>query len=171
MRMFLSIITFVIFSTSCNTNKPASSKLNGVNYNWLDSVKQAADTTYTKKYGTIKFATAQYFISKKDSTLCQVMKDTAGIIRQVVVTKHNRRTFFAGYYANGQLMAQLLLDSFGEYHGAAKYFYQNGSVETEGSYSAGLKTDQWKNYNEMGKPVSTTEYDTNGQVIKTIGEK
>ena len=171
MKTFLSIITVVFFSISCNTNQPATPQLTGVNYKWLDSVKQAADTTYTKKYGTIKFATAQYFISKKDSTLCQVMKDTAGIIRQVIVTKHNRRTIFAEYYANGQLMAQLPLDSFGQYHGAAKYFYQNGLTQSKGTYKAGLKTGLWKNYNEMGKPVSTSEYDTNGQVIKTINEK
>ena len=171
MKTFLSIITVVFFLISCNTNQPATPQLTGVNYKWLDSVRQAADTTYTKKYGTIKFATAQYFISKKDSTLCQVMKDTAGIIRQVIVTKHNRRTIFAEYYANGQLMAQLPLDSFGQYHGAAKYFYQNGLTQSRGTYKAGLKTGQWKNYNEMGKPFSTSEYDTNGQVIKTIGEK
>ena len=134
---------------------------------WLDSVCKAADTSYIKKYGTLKFATAEYYISRKDSLGCQVMKDSSDSIRQIITTKKSKRNFFAEYYPNGQLIAQLPLDSFGQYSGASKYFYQTGIVESEGAYKSGLKTGAWKDFDINGKLISINEYDSNGQVIKT----
>ena len=110
-----------------------------VNHAWLDSITQSADTSYVKKYGTNKFANATYYNNKQHDIICQVMKDLSDSIRQIIITKNNRRNFFAEYYTNGQLMATLQLDSFGQYHGPSKYYYQNGFVESEGNYEHGQK--------------------------------
>lgn len=139
-----------------------------VNYNFLDSVMKASDTSYSKKYGTTRFNKAFYFVNTNDSTLCQVMKDTADSVRQVIITTKHIRSYYAEYYPNGQLIAKLPLDSMGQYDGAALYYYQDGQVESAGEYKRGFKTGDWKNYNEQGMLVNTGKYDTNGQVYQTI---
>lgn len=164
----LSILFFCLIITSCASENKKSQQLTGVNYDLLDSVKATADTTYAKKYGTIKFANAVYFINRKDSTVCQVMKDTADSIRQVIITKKNKRIYFSEYYANGQQVAFFQFDTLGQYNDSAKYFYENGFIESTGQYKKGFKTGSWLNYNEQGIHISTSEYDSNGQAIKTI---
>lgn len=133
-----------------------------VNYNWLDSVKRISDSTYVKKYGTNKFANATYYIGNKEAVVCQVMKDLSDTIRQIIVTKKGKRNFIAEYYGNGQLVANLPLDSFGQYHGQSIYYYQNGFIESQGSYEHGFKKDIWKYYTAEGKLSKKNEYDSNG---------
>jgi antitoxin component YwqK of YwqJK toxin-antitoxin module len=162
------VITGCILTFSCATKKNALQPMISVNHIWLDSIRQTSDTFYVKKYGTKKFANATYYINKKEAFICQVMKDSSDSIRQIIITKNNIRNFFAEYYANGQLMSKLPLDSFGQYHGPSKYYYQNGFIESEGDYYHGLKKGSWKNYDEHGKPTLTNEYDSNGNVVKSI---
>ena len=166
MRMFL-VISCCLFLISCNSKRNVPVQLTRVNHAWLDSICNSADTTYVKKYVTLKFANTEYFIDGKDSMICQVMKDSLDSIRQIIITKKNKRNFFAEFYSNGQLIAQLPVDSFGHYNGASKYFYQTGFVESEGEYKRGLKTGIWKDLAINGKLISLTEYDSNCQVIKT----
>lgn len=167
MKLFL-VITGCLFLFACSTKKNALPSMIRVNNSWLDSIRQSSDTSYVKKYGTSKFANAAYYINNKETIICQVMKDSSDSIRQIIITKNNKRSFFAEYYPNGQLMAQLPLDTFGQYHGPSKYYYENGLVESEGDYEHGLKRGVWKNNNKEGKPRGTNEYDTNGNVIKSI---
>lgn len=94
------------------------------------------------------------------------MKDSAGSIRQIIIARKNVRIFFARYYANGQLQADLQLDEFGQYHGTAVFHYENGQVESTGNYDHGIKTGQWKNFDTTGKLISTGLYNKNGQLIK-----
>lgn len=150
----------------CHSKKKASLKLLRLDHQWLDSVKKSCDSVYTRKYGTTKFAIAEYFINKKDGIVCQVMKDSLDAVRQIIISKKSRRSFFAEYYSNGQLMAQLPLDSFGQYHGRSIYYYEEGVIESEGEYSNGLKKGAWKNYPKNGKGFTINEYNQNGQVIK-----
>jgi antitoxin component YwqK of YwqJK toxin-antitoxin module len=165
------IIPFCIFFISCNNKKNVAPQLVRVNHGWLDSVMKSADTTYVKKYGTSKFASAEYYVNKEDTAICQVMKDASDSVRQIIITKNSRRIFFAAYYPNGQLVALLPLDSFGQYHGPSKYYYQNGYVESEGEYKNGVKIGTWKNYMETGELISINEYNNNGQVIKSTDTK
>jgi antitoxin component YwqK of YwqJK toxin-antitoxin module len=167
MKFFL-IITGCVLLFSCSSKKDALPTIASVNSIWLDSIRQSADTFYVKKYGTLKFAKAEYYLDRKNAIICQVMKDTSDTIRQIIITKNNKRNFFAEYYANGQLMAQLPLDSFGQYHGPSKYYYENGVVESEGNYEHGLKKGLWKNNDKEGKPTVTNEYDANGNVVKPV---
>ncbi len=166
MRMFL-VTSYCLFRISCNSKRNVPVHLSRVNHAWLDSICKSADTSYIKKYGTLKFANAEYYFNRKDSIVCQLMKDSSDSITQIIITKKNRRNFFAEYYPNGQLIAQLPLDSFGQYNGASKYFYQNGFVESEGDYKSGLKTGTWKDFDINGKLISLNEYDSNGQAIQT----
>jgi antitoxin component YwqK of YwqJK toxin-antitoxin module len=165
MKIILSLITFTVIFFSCTQQKDNSKNINST---WLDSIITSSDSSYTKPYYRSDFVTAEYYLNKNDATVCQLMKDSAGKIRQIVITKKEVRTFFGQYYSNGQLQASLPLDAFGQYHGASTYYYKSGSVKSSGNYVHGFKNGTWENYNENSKLLFTEEFDSNGGLIKTI---
>ena len=132
---------------------------------WLDSIIKNSDSSYTKPYKRTDFVTASFYLDRKDSSVCQLMKDSAGIIRQIIIAKKGTRIFFAQYYSNGQLQADLPLDEFGQYHGPATYYNENGSIQSSGNYVHGLKFATWENNDSNGKLVSTESYDNDGRLI------
>ena len=162
MRLFLLPAVLCIFFFSC---KQQSGNAKILASHFIDSVIKHSDSTYEKPYYRTDFVTAAYFVNKKDSTLCQLMKDSAGNIRQIIITQKNRRIFFGLYYKNGQLQADLPLDSFGQYHGTGKFFYEDGSLQSTGNYTHGLKTGDWKVYDEKGKITASDSYDDNGNLL------
>jgi antitoxin component YwqK of YwqJK toxin-antitoxin module len=168
--IFLFICCIVLISCGSRRN-PAPPPVARVNYQWLDSIKKSADTIFEKKYGTLKFAKAVYYVNSSKAITCQLMKDSSDTIRQIIVTQNNKRNFFATYYANGQLMAELPLNSYGQYQGPSKYYYENGYVESEGEYQDGLKTGTWKNFDQNGNLVSKSKYNSNGQGTEEIIRK
>lgn len=170
MKYYIALILFfaTLYFYSC---KPRQLPLLLADKVWLDSIKNTSDSTYTKRYRNNRFVTAEYFINKNKKSVCQLMKDSFGTVRQIIITKNNTRTFFAAYYPNGQLMASYSMDSFGLYHGPSKYYYENGQIKSEGDYAKGFSSGQWKNYNEKGNLSSIDEYDLNGQRIKSVIKK
>ncbi|HQY12837.1 MAG TPA: hypothetical protein PK133_11515 [Ferruginibacter sp.] len=167
MKIFILIIVAAVLAIPGCTqreNKPAQKMT--VNRAWLDSILTTSDSSYAKAYKRGHFDSAFYYINKKDSSVCQLMKDPSRNIRQVIIARKNVRSFFAAYYANGQLQANLPLDAFGQYHGRATYYFANGGTESTGNYEHGIKTGTWKYFDEKGKLVSTDTYDDNGQVVK-----
>ena len=156
-------IDLLLFVTVIYLQKNGNAKILATSL--IDSIIKTSDSNYSKPYYRTDFVTATYYVNKKDSTVCQIMKDSAGIIRQVIIAKKDVRIFFGAYYKNGQLQADLPLDEFGQYHGTGKFYYQNGSLQSSGNYLHGIKTGQWKVYDEKGKLTSTDEFDKNGQVI------
>jgi antitoxin component YwqK of YwqJK toxin-antitoxin module len=165
MKKIVPLAASAIILVSCTQQKGHLTKLNQP---WLDSIIKKSDSSYSKNYYRTDYVTAVYYLNKKDSTLCQFMKDSAGIIRQIIITEKDIRTFWGQYYANGQLQADLPLDKFGQYDGAATYYYQNGSVQSKGKYVHGLKNGEWKNYDKKGKLILIEEYDTNGALTRSI---
>lgn len=133
---------------------------------WLDSVIMVSDSSYSKPYKRADFVTANYYINKKDSSVCQVMKDSFNIIRQIILSKHDVRIYYAAYFSNGQLQADLPLDAFGQFHGTATYYFINGKAQSTGKYNHGFKNGKWEIYNEEGDSISTEEYNENGQMSK-----
>ena len=166
MRLFY-LISGIIALYGCSPKTKAVKELIKADKAWLDSIQKNSDTSITKKYRGKDFFTAGYYINRKEKTVCQVMKDSSGNIRQVIADRNNIRIFTAEYYSNGQLKAKLPLDSTGKYHRQTKYYYQNGQVKSEGFFVHGFFSGQWKNYDEKGKFISKDEYDGNGQLIKT----
>jgi len=160
----LFIITS-LFILSCTQQNKWHTKLDKA---WLDAIIKKSDSSYTKPYYRTDFVTASYYQDKKDSSTCQVMKDSAGLIRQIIIVTKNIRTFFGQYYANGQLQAHLPLDEFGQYHGYATYYYMNGTVQSNGAYKHGFKYGKWQNFTDKGALISTEEYNADGQLVKTI---
>lgn len=132
---------------------------------FIDSVIKHSDSSYEKPYYRTDFVTATYHVNRKDSTICQLMKDSAGNIRQVIITKKDSRVFFGLFYTNGQLQANLPLDSFGQYHGTGKFYYENGKLQSTGNYTHGFKTGEWKLYDEKGGLTATDTYDVNGNIL------
>lgn len=167
MKIIFPLVALVIFIFSC-TQQDGSSKaiVKKINRIWLDSIIKNSDSNYIKPYKRTDFVTASFFPNKKDSTVCQVMKDSADSIRQIIIAKNDTRTFFAQFYSNGQLQAELPLDKFGQNHGPTTFYYEDGRVQSTGDYMHGLKNGLWKNFNEKGKLLSTVRYDKNGQITQ-----
>ena len=155
-------LLIIIFSSGCG--HPSDKKDKALDK--LDAFIKQSDSSYHKPYYRTDFVTAWYYINKKDSAICQVMKDSAQNIRQVVIAKKNVRTFFASFHPNGQLQADLSLDEFGQYHGNATYYYASGRIESTGNYEHGIKTGSWEYFDEKGRLLSTDKYDKSGQLIK-----
>ena len=146
-------------------NKKNITSTKNINHAWLDSIIKNSDSSYSKPYYRTDFVTAVFYVNKKDSSVCQLMKDSVGSIRQVIIVKHNVRSFFAQYFANGGLQADLPLDAFGQYYGTGKFFYQDGSLQSSGNYNHGFKTGEWKVFDEKGKITNTDFYDNNGNIM------
>lgn len=149
---------------SCASKNDVHKEVIKVDARLIDSIKNNSDTSYTKTYRSEEFATAEYFISQKTNTICQVMKDVNNNPRQIIITQKDIRKYFAEYYVNGQLKAKLFLDSSGKFNGPGKYYYENGIVKSEGNFNHGLFAGTWKNYDDKGKNISVDTYDHNGQL-------
>jgi antitoxin component YwqK of YwqJK toxin-antitoxin module len=162
MKRFLFSAVLILAVFSC-TQKNSNSKILASSF--IDSVIKHSDSSYEKPYYRTDFVTASYYVNKKDSTLCQLMKDSAGKIRQIIISKKDTCIFFGSYYKNGQLQANLPLDSFGQHHGTGKFFYEDGSLQSTGNYTHGFKTGDWKVYDENGKVTATDFYDNNGNLV------
>jgi antitoxin component YwqK of YwqJK toxin-antitoxin module len=158
--LFPAILMLAVFSC---TQKNRNSKILASSF--IDSIIKHSDSSYEKSYYRTDFVTATYYFNKKDSTLSQMMKDSADKIRQVIITKKDTRIFFGSYYKNGQLQADLPLDEFGQYHGTGKFFYEDGSMQSTGNYNHGLKTGEWKVYDEKGEVTAADSYDANGNIL------
>lgn len=162
MRTLLPLTAFTFFFLSC---KQQSGNAKILASHFIDSVIKHSDSSYEKPYFRTDFVTAVYHVNTKDSTVCQLMKDSSGNIRQVIIAKKDIRIFFGLYYKNGQLQADLPLDSFGQYHGTGKFFYEDGSLQSSGNYTHGFKTGDWKVYDEKGKQTTTDSFDNNGNLL------
>ena len=169
MKSFISASVFLFLLMSCNQKKITErTSIKKVDMVWLDAIIKNSDSTYSRPYKRNDFVTAYYYTNTKLHTVCQVMKDAASIIRQIIISKNDVRIHYSQYYANGQLVAALPLDEYGQFNGNADCYYLNGEKQSEGAYQHGFKLGKWKNFTEQGKLSSEDEYDSNGQVIKTI---
>jgi antitoxin component YwqK of YwqJK toxin-antitoxin module len=161
--IFLTVVLY-----SCSHPDTVAKGIIKPDPHWLDSIKQKSDTSWVKRYRNNEFVTAEYYIDKKDSIVTQLMKDSAGTIRQINIARYdNIRLFFGEYFGNGQLKASLRLDSMGKYNGPGKYYYEDGQLKSEGLFNHGLFSGKWKNYDKKGSLITTDEYDTNGQLLRT----
>jgi antitoxin component YwqK of YwqJK toxin-antitoxin module len=165
-RTLISILVLALLFGCTGQHPPLPKPKNPINRAWLDSIIKASDSTYSKPYKRTDFATAVYYLNKKDSTVCQLMKDSADSIRQIIIAKNNIRTYFAQFYQNGQLQAYLPLDEFGQHHGTGTFYYQDGNIQSTGKFTHGIKTGEWKTFDENGKLTETVKFDENGQVVE-----
>lgn len=161
---FVGFLIFTIYSlTSCNQNSEKNTRVKKVNTAMLDSVMKTSDSVNHKEQYTGEFVRSDYYTNKKDAVLMQVMKAADSSIRQVTITKNNRRIYFAQYYDNGQLKGEYSFDGYGSNAGASKEYYRNGSVKEEGEYKAGFRVGKWQEYDSTGKKTELVQYDENGQ--------
>ncbi len=128
----------------------------------LDSISKETDSIYSRHYLAGRFTTTEYMVNSKDSTITQVIKDTAGVTRQVVIVKNKQRIYSAQYYANGQLKASYAFDKYGQYHGASEEYWENGLVKETGYYTSGLRYGDWKKYDSTGRYEGLVYYNNEG---------
>lgn len=159
MRIVLFLSLCAVFFSCANPDK--SQWLKRVDPAIMDSLAKHSDSTWSKNYNRSDFVTARYYRNQKDSSLTQIMTDSANGIRQVITTVRGVRTFYAGYYPNGQLMADYKLDNYGKYHGDVTTYYENGLVKSTGKYSHGSYDGVWKEYDINGKVSNVVTYRTN----------
>ncbi|MFM6924556.1 MAG: toxin-antitoxin system YwqK family antitoxin [Ferruginibacter sp.] len=162
MKKILFVFVLIVSVFGCS-QKSGNAKILASHF--IDSVIKNSDSSYEKPYFRTDFVTASYYVNKKDSTVCQLMKDSSGNIRQVIIAKKGIRLFFGLYYTNGQLQADLPLDAFGQYHGTGKFFYEDGKLQSTGNYTHGFKTGDWKVYDKKGTVTATDSYDSNGNLL------
>ncbi len=168
MKSFIATCIFLFLLISCRQKKTTeSAAAKKIDLVWMDSIIKNSDSSYSRPYKRSDFVTAYYYTNTKSHTVCQVMKDAESSIRQIIISKNDKRIHYSQYYANGQLMAILPLDEYGQFNGKAVYYYSNGGKQSEGVYQHGFKLAKWKNFNDQGKLISEDEYNTNGQAIKT----
>ena len=158
----------LIMLVSCKSTADSRSPLlnNKLNKAWLDQYVTGSDSSYSRPYFRSDFVMASSYYNKKDSTVCQVMRDSSERVRQVIIARNNIRTFYAQFYANGQVIAIIGLNSSGQFDGEAINFFPDGNTMSKGRYSNGLYTGKWEYFNENEKRIAIEEYDTSGQLIK-----
>lgn len=165
----IALLILAVFVTAgCNdssSNEPFID--NKLNKAWLNKIINKSDSSYTKPYYRSDFVTATYHINKKDSLLTQVMKDSAGNVKQVMIEKNKVRSFFAQYYINGQVMAILPVGKNGRFEGDAVFYCPAGKIKSKGKYVDGFYSGVWELYDEAGKLTVKETYDNNGQLINT----
>jgi antitoxin component YwqK of YwqJK toxin-antitoxin module len=162
---------FAVYCNGCKTKINAERQVVKIDGRWLDSIIKKSDSSWVKPYRNNTLVSSEYYLNRKDSIITQLMKDSAGTIRQISIAKYDKiRLFFGAYYANGQLMNRLAFDSLGAYHGTAKQYYESGMVKSSGNYTHGFRNGQWLNFNAEGRLISTDTYDANGQLVKTVAE-
>ena len=156
MREYFLLAVLSFFIVGCQQKNIAEKKI--VDSNYIDSLKETADTSFYKQQFTRDFAAAYYYGNRKDSVLMQLMKASDSSIRQVIVTKNNRRIYFAQFYNNGQQKAEYNFDNYGSNDGASKEFYENGQVKESGMYKAGFRTGEWVFNDSTGKEIQKKIY-------------
>lgn len=162
------VAAFLLLAAACmqaDNREPFSGhKLNKA---WLQRIVTGSDSSYSKPYFRRDFVTAWYYVNKKDSTLCQVMRDSSQHVRQVVIEKNGVRTFFSRFYPDGQALVIVSLNTRGQFHGEATRFYPDGTLQSKGRYQDGLYAGSWEYYDEKGKLTRKEEYGTDGQLLNT----
>ncbi len=169
MKFFIFPVVVAILCMGCKSrinHLPAG--ISKADMAFFDSIRHNSDTGFTRIIGAGEFYSAEQYFSRGDSLISKIMKDTAGNITGFVQFRKNIRTAYAEYYANGQLKGKLLLDSQGRFEGPATYYYEDGSVKSEGIYSLGFFSGKWNNYSPGGILASTDAYDANGQLIRSV---
>jgi antitoxin component YwqK of YwqJK toxin-antitoxin module len=161
MEKVIRVCSIVILLIGCKATTQKQNPPKKIDMVWLDSIIKRSDTSYSKNYYRTDFVTAHYYISKKDSTLCQLMKDSAQRIRKVILTEKKIVKYSAQYYETGQLMEALSFDEKGRLSGNATTYFENGIIKTEGNYTGGLKTGMWKEFDLYGN-TKIIKYDSNG---------
>ncbi len=86
-----------ILMYSCTSGTQYKPKKITADLPMLDSIKNKADSIYSKKYPGNDLSIAEYFINRNDSTMTQVMKDSAGMIRQIIIARNNTRIYTASF--------------------------------------------------------------------------
>ena len=131
----------------------------------IDSLQNASDTSYSTFIGQHDFYTADFYVTKNDSTTTKIAKDSLGNVVGVIKSKNGVVFFAAEYYPNGQLIGKTQFKP-GTIDGPATYYYSNGRIKTTGQWHNYAYTGTWKNYEENGELKEVVIYDSNGNIIK-----
>lgn len=170
MKHFLIAVTVLLIAAACNqTTNTTDPLVNGkLNKAWLKKLEKESDSTYHKRYFRRDFVTAWYFYNKKDSSVCNEMRDSSENVRQVLITKNDIRTFYAQFYPNGQVLMKAGLNKTGQLEGETINYYSDGKISSKGNYANGLLSGNWEYYDANGKLVKTEQFDSNGAIKNTV---
>lgn len=162
----LLTLILIVFVVSCKNKVITTKRVSYIDMKWIDSIVKNSDSSYTKNYYRKDIATAAYYISKRDSAMLEIMRDSSQNIKRFLLTHNQIMKRTAEFYDNGQLMVDVLFDDNGNAEGKTVTYYNNGKVKSKGIYKGGIKVGKWLEFLEDGKEI-LTNYDTTGIIIKT----
>lgn len=172
MNMLKPVFVFfaVLLVSSCRESSDQPLKNNRLNKAWLNQLIKRSDSSYSKPYFRRDFAVASYYLIRKDSILCQVMKDSSERIRQVLLQQKGVLRNSMMFYENGQLIDDISLDEKGQNHGPVIQYYPNGALRARGSYRHGLHYGNWDFFDETGQLTEKRVFDSTGVMIQSANE-
>jgi hypothetical protein len=162
---FLFVYTILILF-SCKENETSEIQVIKFDKKLIDSLKSASDTTYSTVIGRHDFYTADFYVTKRDSIITKILKDTLGNVVGLNKSKNGVVFFAAEYYPNGQLIGKTQFKP-GAIDGPATYYYSDGRIKTTGQWHNYAQIGKWKNYKENGELKEVVYYDSSGNIIKT----
>lgn len=164
MKLLLFILPLGI--ASCKHRELSDIEVIKFNYAIIDSLKKVSDTSYISLLGRADFYTAEYYITRGDSSENKILKDSAGNVVGIVQMKNDVTLFAAEYYPNGQVMGNLSFLS-GKIEGPAKYYYRDGRIRSLGVWKDNSRIGTWREYFETGVLKEIIHYDNSGAIINT----
>ena len=132
----------------------------------LAELKQNSDTSWTEPLPNEESRT--HFLSFADSSETQVWQNRQGAITGIRREQKGQLIFMAAYYPNGQLREKIPTKHGGRVmEGTGRTYYEDGRIQSEGTYQNGLKQGEWKYYDEQGRLTGTRTYDAAGRPLTT----
>jgi len=163
-RLLFISVTMTLFS--CKQKEISDVEVIKFDKKLVDSLQNASDTTYSTFLGRHDFYTADFYVTKKDSTITKILKDSLGNVVALNKSKNGIVFFTAEYYSNGQLLGKTQFKP-GTIDGPATYYYSDGRIKSIGQWHNYAQSGTWKNYKENGELKTVVYYDSNGNIIKT----
>lgn len=138
---------------ACGQPKRSKIEINKIDSIRLKHLWESSDKPTIDTLRRPDFYVSENYITKTDSTITVILKDSIGHIVAMRQARRGINIFVAEYYHNGQLKGKVTLTDSGAITGPATYYYEDGRVRSEGELRDGSRIGIWKEYDKEGFPV------------------
>ena len=154
------------FLISCQSSEHSKIEVIKFDPRLIDTLTKDSDTSYTEFIGSEDLYSADYYITKSDSLVTKILKDSVGNVIGLNKSRKGEVFFAAEYYPNGQIIGKTDFPP-GKVDGSATYYYPDGRIKSTGQWHDFKQTGIWKEYTEQGQLREVVHYDNDGNIIKT----
>jgi hypothetical protein len=129
----------------------------------LAELSQNSDTSWTET--TSRGESCTHFLSYADSSGTLVWQNSQGAITGIRRESRGQVMFMASYYPNGQLREKIPTKHGGRVtEGIGRTYYEDGRIQSEGTYHNRQKRGVWKLYDKKGRFTGSQTYDEYGRL-------